>query len=73
VAEENGEQTFVRITNAMIWTKLNEIEDRLDDLRDYPQVKKSVRTLELKFYGILAGLISAVVALGVLLPKIGGA
>jgi len=68
----NGEQTFIRVTNQMIWVKLNEIEDRLDDLRDYPEVKKNVRKLELKFYGILAGLISAVAVLGVVLPKIQG-
>ncbi len=59
---EDG-NTFVRITNAMVYAELQATRADLRDLAvrvgDYPEVKKRVRSLELKFYGVLAGLISA--------------
>ena len=61
--EQDGE-TFVRITNAMVYAELQATRADLRDLAsrvsDYPDLKKRTRALELKFYGVVAGLIAAV-------------
>ena len=63
MAEPEHDETFVRITNAMVYAELQATRADLRDLAsrvgDYPDVKKRVRSLELKFYGVLAGLIAA--------------
>lgn len=55
--------TFIRITNQMVYAELQATRSDLRDLAqrvgDYPDLKKRVRLLELKFYGILAGVIAA--------------
>lgn len=56
--DQQQDPTFVRITNAMVWAKLNEIEQKLEPLRDYQETKKRVSRLEFRFYGVLAGIIS---------------
>ena len=53
------EPTFVRITNNMVWTKLLEIESKLIPADDYAETKRRVKSLEMRFYGILAGLLAA--------------
>lgn len=55
---DERDPTFVRITNAMVWQKLTEIEAKLEPLNDYPETKKRVSRLEFRFYGVLAGIIS---------------
>jgi len=64
----NGDSTFVRITNQMVYAELQAVRADLRDLAqrvgDYPETKKRVRSLELKFYGILAGVIAAFGAVG---------
>lgn len=60
---EEGEQTFVRISNQVIYGELQaaraDIRALAADVADYPETKDRVRKLELRFYGILAGFISA--------------
>lgn len=56
----NGERPFMVITNRMIWDKLNNIEETLSDAQPL-ETKKRVRSLELKFYGILAALVAALI------------
>jgi hypothetical protein len=60
----SGDPTFVRITNAVVYGELQATRSDLRDLAarlaDYPETKARVRKLELKFYGVLAGLIAAV-------------
>ena len=64
-----GEETeFIKITNRDIWTKLEVIENDMKDLGGTIRIQvttgadinKRVRALELRFYGILAGLIGAI-------------
>lgn len=58
-----GEPTFVRITNQMVYAELQatraDVRDLAQRIGDYPDMKKRVRALELKFYGTLAGLVAA--------------
>lgn len=65
--ELHPEPTFVRITNAMVYAELQATRADLRDLArtvsDYAETKKRVRALELKFYGVLAGLVAGVAAL----------
>jgi hypothetical protein len=67
-ADNGDDPTFVRITNAMVYAELQATRADLRDLAkavaDYPDQKKRVRSLELKFYGVLAGLISALAVVG---------
>lgn len=65
---EKGNGDFLRITNRDIWNKLNEIEE---EVRGFSQadLPKRVRALELRFYGILAGLIGAIAGFSVLLTR----
>lgn len=72
----NGEQdepTFVKITNQMVYAELQQVHSELRELakavNDYPEVKKRVRSLELKFYGVLAGLLTAVAIIIAGIPK----
>jgi hypothetical protein len=66
------EHSFVRITNREIYDGLrdlnrsvSQLENRVDSvLRENVELNKRVRALELRFYGILAGLIGAVASLG---------
>lgn len=55
----NGDATFVRITNQMIWLKLQEIESKLAAIDDYEEVKRQVKSLNFKFYGVVAGFVGA--------------
>lgn len=50
---EDGQPTFVRVTNAEIWAEVMDL-------------KEKVTALNIKFYGILAGLLAG---LGVLLNQ----
>ncbi len=56
-------RTFVRITNEVVYGELQATRADLRDLAarisDYSETKKRVRALELKFYGVLAGVIAA--------------
>lgn len=69
---EDGKRTFVRITNEAVYTELQatraDLRALAQQINDYPEVKKRVRALELRFYGILAGLVAALVVLA----KVGG-
>lgn len=62
--EENGGRTFVRVTNDMVYAELQatraDLRALASQVADYPETKKRVRALELKFYGVLAGLVTAV-------------
>jgi hypothetical protein len=64
---DEGDAPFIRITNAMVYSELQATRSDLRDLAktvsDYPDTKKRVRSLELKFYGVLAALIAALVTL----------
>jgi hypothetical protein len=61
--EQHDSETFVRITNAMVYAELQATRADLRDLAqrvgDYPDLKKRTRALELKFYGVVAGIIAA--------------
>jgi len=61
----NGDNpVFIRITNQAVYTELQavraDVRDLIAHVSDYPEVKTRVKKLELKFYGILAGLIAAI-------------
>lgn len=65
----NGEEpTFIRITNAMVYAELQatraDLRSLANGVLDYPDMRKRVRALELRFYGVLAGMIAALTALG---------
>ena len=65
-------ESFVRITNREIYdglrdvgNRLSRLENRVDSvLGENVVLNKRVRALELRFYGVLAGLIAALTALG---------
>lgn len=65
--DENGARRFVSISNDQVYAKLERIGDDLTDLdhkvdsvlSSNADLQKRVRALELRFYGILAGLIAA--------------
>lgn len=71
----NGHE-FVRITNREVYDRLGGVEAKLDHAlstidKQNEQLldnSKRIRALELRFYGILAGLIGAVA----ILAKVGG-
>jgi hypothetical protein len=60
--------TFIRITNREIYLRLemvaNELRTMTSDVRQAVEgsleLGKRVRSLELKFYGVLAGLVAAI-------------
>lgn len=68
---DSDHQDFVRITNREVFERLGTVEAKLDDaLRQLSfqgdhlsEHTKRIRALELRFYGVLAGLIGAVVVL----------
>lgn len=64
---DEGDAPFIRITNAMVYSELQatraDLRDLTKSVSDYPETKKRVRSLELKFYGVLAALITALVVL----------
>lgn len=60
----NGDPTFTRITNREVWVELQALRKAVTSLErtvtdEMPDLRKRVRSLELRFYGILAGLIAA--------------
>lgn len=65
----NGD--FVRVTNREVWQQLRTVEAKLDDALRHIENQnlqindniKRIRALELRFYGVLAGLVGAVVIL----------
>lgn len=70
----NGDRTFVTITNRDVWNEVHglredvqgyrdEIRDYRSEISDYAQTKARVRALEFKFYGLLAGVVGAVIIL----------
>lgn len=67
-APHDNEQTFARITNREIYdavvqlrADVSSLENRVDNvLGENVELRKRTRGLELKFYGILAGLVGAV-------------
>ena len=68
-ADGDDGDVFIRITNREIWLTLNKAVEEVRGMRADQKavldassdVSKRVRALELRFYGILAGLISALV------------
>lgn len=76
MAESNGSD-FIRITNREIWDGLQDVKLRLTSLENRvdtvlgenvaqrQEYGKRIRSLELRFYGVLAGLVAALTALGV--------
>lgn len=50
----------VRITNKEIWLEVRELAEIVRPLADLP---KRVRKLEFRYYGLIAGLVGAVVIL----------
>ena len=78
---ENGHEepgsSFVRITNREIYDGLTGVQAEIKDLKlqmmivmkENVDIKKEygnrIRSLELRFYGVLAGLIAALTSLGV--------
>jgi hypothetical protein len=77
--QENNGQDFVRITNREVWEKLGRVEAKLDNTLSQLQKaeeqradhSKRIRALELRFYGILAGIIATVGSI-VGLERLGG-
>lgn len=73
MTDGTDEPTFVKITNQMVYAELQSVHAELRELakavNDYPEVKKRVRSLELKFYGVLAGLLTAVAIIIAGIPK----
>ena len=73
--ETNGD--FVRITNREIWVTLNDLKDRVsalgrnidESVGERIETHKRLRALELRFYGILAGLVGALTMFGAILLK----
>lgn len=77
MAEINGHDRtrddFVRITNREIYDGLRRLETGFDTLNttmasvleENVTLGKRVRALELRFYGVLAGLMASLTALGV--------
>lgn len=72
--DDNGSPTFVRISNQMVYAELQATRADIRDLRSELDkqgvfgLPKRVRSLELKFYGLLAAVVTAltvVVATGV--------
>ena len=61
-------QDFVRITNREVWEKLGRVETKIDQAltkqekadEERADHSKRIRSLELRFYGILAGIIATV-------------
>ena len=89
MADESNGHDFVRITNREVYSRIGEVEAKLDRAisqqavseREMTQLRtdfaryiegtdKRMRGLELRFYGILAGLIGVLGAI-VAVPRVG--
>lgn len=66
---ESGGETFIRVTNAMVYAELqatrSDVRDLAKSIYDYPEIKQRVRRLEKNVYSILAGLTTGIVMLAV--------
>ncbi len=72
-----NDSPFVRITNREIYDGLREVQKQMEKLennmnlimKDNIEIRREyggrIRSLELRFYGVLAGLIAALTSLGV--------
>ena len=80
MANGNGDQDdpgFVRITNREIWQMLTDVRERVVDIvaeieswqLERVDLKKRIRALELRFYGILAGVIGGLVTFAAILLR----
>jgi hypothetical protein len=73
----SDENEFVRITNREIWVTLNDVKTMVQDLertteeaiQERTDIRARLRGLELKFYGVLAGLIGGIGMLAAILIK----
>lgn len=69
MTEHDG--AFIRITNREVYDRLGGVEAKLDDAlsnirsrdKTIEEYGKRIRALEIRFYGVLAGLIGALVVL----------
>lgn len=67
MSDGNPPRGFISISNEDVYRKLERMDDKLNTLSrnfdhvtsDTDDLKRKVRALELRFYGILAGLIAA--------------
>lgn len=74
--EQHSSPDFVRITNREVYERLGTVEAKLDNaLRQLDALGKAddekakrIRALELRFYGVVAGLIGAIA----ILARVGG-
>lgn len=74
--DDNGGSGFIRVSNREIYDGLMEVKAEVRDMRVLVQnvlsensdLRKRTKALEVKFYGVLAGLLGAVVVL----LKVGG-
>ena len=67
MSEEDTAGTFIRVTNREIWDKINSLEDvvlRMDQrmnniLEENVSLARRVRSLELKVYTVMSGMVAA--------------
>ena len=77
MSDEASGNEFVRITNREVYERLGRVESKLDNALRVIDTQntqlqdqgKRIRALELRFYGVLAGLVGGFMALGVALSK----
>jgi hypothetical protein len=70
-------ESFVRITNQDVWRMFNEMDKKLtniehkieDQVEERVEIRRRVRSLELKFYGILAGLLGGLTMFAAVIVK----
>lgn len=77
MADDDVQGSFVRITNREIYDGLGNVQRGLEEvkvqmaiiMKENVDIRKEygnrIRSLELRFYGVLAGLIAALTSLGV--------
>lgn len=71
MTDSNGDPVFYRITNREVFERLGTVEAKLDRALSHidtldghiSDLSKRTRALELRFYGVLAGLIGAIALL----------
>jgi hypothetical protein len=69
--DNNGGAGFIRVSNREIYDGLMEVKTEVRDMRILVQnvlgentdLRKRVKSLEIKFYGVLAGLLGALIVL----------